>query len=129
MGTEDRDRYESLHAVRPVASADYSRRSDGRLDDRTACFLLDAGCGSGMCDAAIAEAGHCWLGTDISEPMDVESVIGTSSHSYDRQPIAISINWIPAEFLKHYPYTVNLAIVMSGHPQLQLGLNLWGMAG
>ena len=32
-------------------------------------FLLDIGCGSGISGNALARAGHCWVGTDISRAM------------------------------------------------------------
>jgi len=33
------------------------------------CFLLDLGCGSGLSGEAISDAGHVWLGCDISASM------------------------------------------------------------
>lgn len=37
-------------------------------EDQT-CFILDIGCGSGLSGEAIEEAGHLWLGIDISPAM------------------------------------------------------------
>lgn len=37
-------------------------------DDQT-CLILDIGCGSGLSGQAIEEAGHMWIGTDISPAM------------------------------------------------------------
>lgn len=33
------------------------------------CFILDVGCGSGLSGDALEEAGHAWVGVDISESM------------------------------------------------------------
>ncbi|CAN0435335.1 unnamed protein product, partial [Ectocarpus sp. 13 AM-2016] len=33
------------------------------------CFILDVGCGSGLSGEALEEAGHVWLGVDISRDM------------------------------------------------------------
>eukprot|EP00164_Ancoracysta_twista_P006108 GFYU01008437.1.p1 GENE.GFYU01008437.1~~GFYU01008437.1.p1 ORF type:complete len:283 (-),score=93.82 GFYU01008437.1:356-1204(-) len=33
------------------------------------CFLLDVGCGSGLSGEALTEAGHSWVGFDISQDM------------------------------------------------------------
>lgn len=33
------------------------------------CLLLDVGCGSGISGEAISDAGHAWVGFDISRPM------------------------------------------------------------
>lgn len=33
------------------------------------CYILDIGCGSGMSGEALEEAGHYWVGCDISESM------------------------------------------------------------
>eukprot|EP00421_Protoceratium_reticulatum_P068628 CAMPEP_0168425152 /NCGR_PEP_ID=MMETSP0228-20121227/35181_1 /TAXON_ID=133427 /ORGANISM="Protoceratium reticulatum, Strain CCCM 535 (=CCMP 1889)" /LENGTH=273 /DNA_ID=CAMNT_0008439145 /DNA_START=77 /DNA_END=894 /DNA_ORIENTATION=- len=38
------------------------------LPDRP-CLLLDIGCGSGISGEAISDAGHAWIGYDISRPM------------------------------------------------------------
>ena len=36
-------------------------------DDGTPKMLLDLGCGSGLSGEALTEAGHTWVGFDISE--------------------------------------------------------------
>lgn len=33
------------------------------------CLILDVGCGSGLSGQALEEAGHVWLGVDISRDM------------------------------------------------------------
>jgi len=38
------------------------------LPDRP-CLLLDVGCGSGISGETLGEAGHCWIGYDISPSM------------------------------------------------------------
>ena len=39
------------------------------LPDDTSCFVLDLGCGSGLSGQVLEEAGHSWIGVDISEAM------------------------------------------------------------
>lgn len=39
------------------------------LPDDETCFVLDIGCGSGLSGNAIEEAGHQWIGVDISQSM------------------------------------------------------------
>lgn len=39
------------------------------LPENQTCLILDIGCGSGLSGAAIEEAGHIWIGTDISPSM------------------------------------------------------------
>jgi 18S rRNA (guanine1575-N7)-methyltransferase len=44
--------------------------------------LLDVGCGSGLSGEALSEAGHSWVGCDISEAMldvAVEREVGLST--------------------------------------------------
>lgn len=38
-------------------------------DDGTPRLLLDLGCGSGLSGEALTEAGHMWIGMDISPAM------------------------------------------------------------
>lgn len=39
------------------------------LPEDTSSFVLDLGCGSGLSGQVLEEAGHCWVGVDISEAM------------------------------------------------------------
>lgn len=39
------------------------------LQPEKSCFILDVGCGSGLSGEALEEAGHVWLGVDISRDM------------------------------------------------------------
>ncbi|VDN50487.1 unnamed protein product [Dracunculus medinensis] len=39
------------------------------LPDDKSCFLLDIGCGSGLSGQILTEAGHQWIGIDISKAM------------------------------------------------------------
>ncbi|VDO36093.1 unnamed protein product [Haemonchus placei] len=39
------------------------------LPDDKSAFLLDIGCGTGISGGVLANAGHCWVGLDISRPM------------------------------------------------------------
>lgn len=39
------------------------------LEQDKECFILDVGCGSGLSGDALEEAGHAWVGVDISESM------------------------------------------------------------
>jgi len=39
------------------------------LDPDASCLLLDIGCGSGLSGTVIEEAGHTWVGVDISQAM------------------------------------------------------------
>lgn len=33
------------------------------------CFILDVGCGSGLSGECLSDAGHFWIGFDISQAM------------------------------------------------------------
>jgi 18S rRNA (guanine1575-N7)-methyltransferase len=39
------------------------------LPAERSCFILDVGCGSGLSGAALSEAGHTWVGLDVSSDM------------------------------------------------------------
>ncbi|XP_073992906.1 18S rRNA (guanine-N(7))-methyltransferase isoform X1 [Rhodnius prolixus] len=39
------------------------------LPEDKSCFLLDLGCGSGLSGSVLEEAGHAWIGVDISKAM------------------------------------------------------------
>jgi 18S rRNA (guanine1575-N7)-methyltransferase len=39
------------------------------LPDDQPSYILDVGCGSGLSGEALSEAGHCWVGVDISRHM------------------------------------------------------------
>jgi 18S rRNA (guanine1575-N7)-methyltransferase len=39
------------------------------LPEGKSCYLLDIGCGSGLSGQVLEEAGHYWLGCDISSSM------------------------------------------------------------
>lgn len=39
------------------------------LPEDQPCLILDIGCGSGLSGTAIEEAGHQWIGIDISPAM------------------------------------------------------------
>ncbi|KAK6036428.1 hypothetical protein COOONC_26066, partial [Cooperia oncophora] len=39
------------------------------LPDDKSAFLLDIGCGTGISGGVLANAGHYWVGLDISRPM------------------------------------------------------------
>jgi 18S rRNA (guanine1575-N7)-methyltransferase len=39
------------------------------LPEGQSCFLLDIGCGSGLSGTVLSEAGHVWVGVDISKAM------------------------------------------------------------
>jgi 18S rRNA (guanine1575-N7)-methyltransferase len=54
------------------AQAEITKRAIELLDlpkDGKPRFLLNLGCGTGMCGEMISESGHHWVGTDISRPM------------------------------------------------------------
>lgn len=46
-----------------------------RLPAGESCLLLDIGCGSGLSGEVLSEAGHMWVGLDISESM-LEVAVG-----------------------------------------------------
>lgn len=39
------------------------------LPENSGCLILDVGCGSGLSGSCIEEAGHMWIGCDISSDM------------------------------------------------------------
>lgn len=53
------------------------------LPEDESCMILDLGCGSGLSGTALDEAGHMWVGLDISEAMLRMLLELTTLYSFD----------------------------------------------
>ncbi|CAN0332920.1 unnamed protein product [Ectocarpus sp. 8 AP-2014] len=63
------------------------------------CFILDVGCGSGLSGEALEEAGHVWLGVDISRDMlDVANERETDFGDLCHHDMGTGLPFRPATF-------------------------------
>ncbi|CAM9552111.1 unnamed protein product [Discosporangium mesarthrocarpum] len=63
------------------------------------CFILDVGCGSGLSGQALEEAGHYWLGLDISRDMlDVANERDTEVGDLCEHDMGTGLPFRPATF-------------------------------
>lgn len=79
----------SLQQVTAIPLARYHRSL--RWLQAASCFLLDLGCGSGMSGTVLSEAGHTWVGCDISADM-LSLAQGTAPLCSSSKQLSISPN-------------------------------------
>eukprot|EP00904_Undaria_pinnatifida_P007484 jgi/Undpi1/3866/HiC_scaffold_16.g07234.m1 len=69
------------------------------IEPGKSCFILDVGCGSGLSGEALEEAGHVWLGVDISRDMlDVANERETDFGDLCQQDMGTGLPFRPATF-------------------------------
>nr|CCA14293.1 methyltransferase WBSCR22 putative [Albugo laibachii Nc14] len=62
------------------------------------CLILDVGCGSGLSGVALEEAGHAWIGMDISKSMLAIAAERDSSGDVFEQDIGAGLPFRPGVF-------------------------------